>query len=47
VTGKTICVWSKPIAQLLEVSVSTYTQEKKIATDEAALGHLKNMDVVL
>jgi hypothetical protein len=46
-TGKTIHYWTKLIAWLLEVSVSTYVQEKKITTDEAALGWLKSMDVVL
>jgi hypothetical protein len=46
-TGKTIHFWTKPIARLLEVSLSTYVQEKKITTDEAALGQLQSMDVVL
>jgi hypothetical protein len=46
-TGKTIHFWTKPIAWLLEVSVSMYAQEKKIAMDKAALGHLKSIDVVL
>ncbi len=45
-TGKTIHFWTKLI-RLLEVSVSTYVQEKKITTDEAALGQLQIMDVVL
>jgi hypothetical protein len=46
-TGKTIHFWTKPIAQLLEVSVSMHAQKKKISADEAALGHFKSMDVVL
>ena len=46
-TGKTIHFWTKPIARLLEVSVSTYAQEKKITTDEAGFGRLQSMDVVL
>ncbi len=37
VTRKVINFWTKPIAQLLEVSVSTYAKENKIASDEAAL----------
>jgi hypothetical protein len=46
-TGKTIHFWTKPIARLLEVSVSTYAQEKKITSDEAALCRLQSMDVIL
>jgi hypothetical protein len=46
-SGKTIHFWTKPIAQLLEVSVSTYAQEKNIAADEAALASLSSIDVVL
>jgi hypothetical protein len=44
---KMIHFWMKPIARLLEVSVSTYKKDNKIATDKAALGSLKSMDVVL
>ncbi len=47
VTSKTIHFWTKPIAKLLEVSVSTYVREKSIAADDAALGILKSIDVVL
>ncbi len=47
VTKKTIHYWTKPIAELLEVSVSTYIQENKMATEEGALRSLKSMDVVL
>jgi hypothetical protein len=47
VTSKTIHFWTKPIAKLLEVSVSTYVKENGIATDQAALGILKSIDVVL
>jgi hypothetical protein len=48
VTRKTIHIWTKPIAELLEVSVtSTYIQENKMATDKGALSTLKSMDVVL
>jgi hypothetical protein len=47
VTSKRIHFWTKPIAKLLEVSVSTYIQEKSIAADDAALGILKSIDVVL
>jgi hypothetical protein len=47
VTRKTIHFWTKPIAKLLEVSVSTYVQEKSIAADDSALGMLKSIDVVL
>ncbi len=46
-TGKKIHFWTKPIAQLLEVSVFTYAQEKQVATDKAALSWLQSMDVVL
>jgi hypothetical protein len=45
--SKTIHFWMKPIAKLLEVSVSTYVREKSIAADDAALGILKIIDVVL
>jgi hypothetical protein len=38
---------TKPIAKLLEVSVSTYVREKSIAADDSALGMLKSIDVVL
>jgi hypothetical protein len=44
-TGKTIHFWTKPIAQLLEVSVATYAQER-IATNPT-LNNLKGIDVVL
>ena len=47
VTRKKIHFWTKPIAKLMEVSVSTYVQAESIATDEAALGILKSIDVVL
>jgi hypothetical protein len=47
VTSKTIHFWTKPGAKLLEVSVSTYIQEKSIAADDSALGMLKSIDVVL
>jgi hypothetical protein len=47
VTRKTIHYWTKSIAELLEVSVSTYIQENKMATDKGALSSLKSMDVVL
>ncbi len=47
VTSKTIHFWTKPIAKLLEVSVSTYVREKSIAADDAALAILKSIDVVL
>jgi hypothetical protein len=44
-TGKTIHYWTKPIAQLLEVSVATYAKER-IATNPT-LNNLKSIDVVL
>jgi hypothetical protein len=47
VTGKTIHFWTKPIAKLLEVAVTTHAKEKGITTDEAALARLKSIDVVL
>ncbi len=47
VTRKTIHFWTKPIAELLEVSVSTYIKETKMAMDKGALSSLKSMDVVL
>jgi hypothetical protein len=47
VTRKTIHFWTKPIAQLLEASMSPYTKGKKMATDEGALSNMKIMDVVL
>jgi hypothetical protein len=47
VTRKTIHFWTKPIAILLEVSVSTYIREKSVAADDSALGMLKSIDVVL
>jgi hypothetical protein len=47
VTSKTIHLWTKPFAKLLEVSVSTDVQEKSIAADDAALGFLKSIDAVL
>jgi hypothetical protein len=47
VMRKTIHFWLKPIAKLLEVSVSTYVREKSIAADDSALGMLKSIDVVL
>jgi hypothetical protein len=46
-TSKMIHFWTKSIAKLLEVSVSTYVREKSIAADDAALGILKSIDVVL
>jgi hypothetical protein len=46
-TKKMIHFWTKPIAKLLEVSVSTYAHKNQIAADKAALGRLKSMDVVL
>jgi hypothetical protein len=47
VTSKTIHFWTKPIAKLLEMSVSTYIREKSIAADDSVLGILKSIDVVL
>ena len=47
VTGKMIHYWTKPIGKLVEVAVTTYVQEKGITTDEAALGSLKSLDIVL
>jgi hypothetical protein len=47
VTRKTIHFWTKPIAELLEVSVSTYIQENKMATDKGTPRSLKSMDAVL
>ena len=44
-TGKTIHFWTKPIGQLLEVSVATYAK-KKVAT-ATALESLQSIDVVL
>jgi hypothetical protein len=46
-TSKTIHFWTKPIAKLPKVSVSTYVREKNIAADDAALDILKSIDVVL
>jgi hypothetical protein len=39
--------WAKPVAKLLEVSVSPYIREKSIAADDSALGMLKSIDDVL
>jgi hypothetical protein len=47
VTIRTIHIWTKPIAKLLEVSVSTHIRERSIAADDSALGILKSIDVVL
>jgi hypothetical protein len=47
-TSKMIHFCTKPVAKLLEVPpVSTYVQDKSIAADDAALGILKSIDVVL
>ena len=46
-TRKMIHYWTKPIAQLLEVSMSTYIKENNIATNEGTLSSLKSMDMVL
>jgi hypothetical protein len=44
-TGKTIHFWTKPIAQLLEMSVGTYAQET--VSTNPTLDNLRSIDVVL
>ncbi len=45
ITGKTIHFWTKPIGQLLEVSVATYAQET--FSTNPTLDNLRSIDVVL